>query len=560
VFRLEFFSFVHGNVSDWYKSCKIADADLHTNDFGAQQLTMTAGEHEAIAEWLSRPESYPHAPRRVELLETHISRVFLAGPLVYKLKKPVRFDFLDFSTAAAREQACREELRLNRRLAPQAYLDVVPITRTDGGEFQLGGDGQPLDWLVKMRRLPTDQTLESLHRRGELKPADIDRLARLLADFYQSLAPVRLSPEEYRQSYTDRVRGNRQELLAAGHHLPRQIVQRVHAFQLQLVLLRPDLLDERVRSGRIVDGHGDLRPEHICLVEPPLIFDCIEFNPAFRQIDVADELAFLAAECDVLGAPWVGPRLLAEYQRLTGDRPAAELLDFYKSYRACVRAKVAALRADQVEGQARKAAAADAQAHLQWADRYARPWARPLVIAVGGLAGTGKTTLGEAVADALGAELLRTDVVRKDLFGAGPHADRPGQGIYTTEARQRVYDELYRRGAALHAEGVSLILDGTFSTAAAMERARRLVAGPELIFLGVQCECRPEVAQQRIRHRQMEGHDASDAGPAVYDALRESWQPWPAEMPQVQVDTEQPLERQVQQVTRQLSESFGRQR
>lgn len=521
---------------------------------------MTAAEDQSIAQWLARPESYPHAPDRVEVVETHISRVFLAGPLVYKLKKPVRFDFLDFSTPQKRELACREELRLNRRLAPQAYLDVVPITRTGDGELRLGGDGEPLDWLVQMRRLPTDQTLEALHRRGELKPADIDRLAQLLADFYQSLVPLSLSPEEYRQSYTQRVRANRQELLAAGHHLPRHIVQRVHAFQLQLLALRPDLLDERVRGGRIVDGHGDLRPEHICLVEPPLIFDCIEFNPAFRQIDVADELAFLAAECDVLGADWVGPRLLAEYQTLTGDRPVANLLDFYKTYRACVRAKVAALRADQVEGEARDVAAADARSHLQWADRHARGWARPLVIAVGGLAGTGKTTLAKELADALGADLLRTDLVRKDLFGADSHADLPGRGIYTAESRERVYDEMFRRAADLHAEGVSLILDGTFSTAGAIERAWSLAAGEESVFLGVQCICRPEVAYQRLRGRQKEGRDASDAGPAVYDALRESWQPWPAEMPQVQVDTEQPLGRQVQQVLCELAAAIDSRR
>jgi aminoglycoside phosphotransferase family enzyme len=192
------------------------------------------------------------------------------------------------------------------------------------------------------------------------------------------------------------------------------MVERVHGFQLQLLQLRPMIFAERVRGGRIVDGHGDLRPEHICLSDPVAIFDCIEFNPDFRRIDVADELAFLAAECD-FGRRWVGPRLLQAYRERSDDQPAAVLLDFYKAYRACVRAKVVALRADQLEGQSQEAAKEEAQRHLSLADRYVAPWLRPLVLVFGGLAGTGKTTLAMAVADALGVEVLRTDVLRQEL-------------------------------------------------------------------------------------------------------------------------------------------------
>jgi aminoglycoside phosphotransferase family enzyme/predicted kinase len=505
-------------------------------------------QNESIVRWLSRPETYPHRPDVVEHVETHISHVFLAGSRVYKLKKPVRFDFLDFSTLERRERACREEVRLNRRLAPDAYLGVVPVMRGPDGAYCWGDQGEVVDWVVAMRRLPTEQTLEALHRRGELRPEHIDGLAETLVRFYRSLTRLDITPRSYRQRCLEHVRGNLRELLAVKHHLPRGTVERVHGFQLQLLQLRPTIFDERVEAGRIVDGHGDLRPEHICLGEEIAIFDCIEFSHDFRRIDVADELAFLTAECDYLGADWVGPRLLQAYQDQSGDRPPSALVDFYKSYRACVRAKVAALRADQLQGSAREAAAIEAHRHLALADRYSSPWVRPLVIAVGGLAGTGKTTLAAAVADALGAELLRTDVIRRELLGAGPHPAKVDGGIYNQDARERVYEELFRRAVALHADRIAVVLDGTFSTTAMLDRARQLATDPRSEFLAIECVCRPEVACERISRRLAEGQDVSDARPELHEIQRMRWETWPPDFSQVCIDTEQPLPRQVEQV------------
>jgi aminoglycoside phosphotransferase family enzyme/predicted kinase len=510
-------------------------------------------EHESIVRWLSRPESYPHRPHRVEQVQTHISQVFLVGEFVYKLKKPVRYDFLDFSTVAAREQACRDEVRLNRRLAPDTYLDAVPITRRGGGKLHLGGRGEVVDWLVEMRRLPTELTLDALHRRSQLRPEHIDRLVATLVRFYQSLPPLKLTAEAYRDRFLSHVLGNRRELLVAWHHLPRPLIQRSCGFQLQLLRLRPELFDERVRGGRIVAGHGDLRPEHICFSEPIAIFDCIEFNAEFRTLDVADELAFLAAECDFLGANWVGPQMLEKYQEHSGDKLPNVLWDFYKSYRACVRAKVAALRADQLQGEPQAAAVAEAQLHLALADQYAAHWHSPMVLVVGGLAGTGKTTLAVALAEALGAELLRTDVLRKELFGAGPHAASADGGIYQREARERVYAELHRRAAELHTQGISVVLDGTFSTLDLLRQAQQLTTNPRGSFLAIECVCRPEIAHQRISRRLTEGRDASDARPEIYEIQRMRWEAWPADVPQVRVDTELPLEEQVACVLAALS-------
>jgi aminoglycoside phosphotransferase family enzyme/predicted kinase len=484
----------------------------------------------------------------VEHVETHISHVFLAGSYAYKLKKPVKFDFLDFSTVQAREHACREEVRLNRRLAPETYLNVVPVIHSPSGAYQLEGAGQVIDWVVEMRRLPTELTLDSLHRRGKLLPEHVDRLAETLVRFYLSLTPLCVMPQYYCDRCLSHMRGNLEELLAVKHHLPRGMVERIHGFQLQLLRLRPMIFDERVKSGRIVDGHGDLRPEHICFSDPIAIFDCIEFNPDFRCIDVADELAFLAAECDFLGAEWVGPQLFHAYQERSGDHPPAVLVDFYKSYRACVRAKVGALRADQLEGQAQEAAKEEAQKHLSLADRYIAPWSRPLVLVVGGLAGTGKTTLAMAVGEALGAEVLRTDILRQELFGAGPHPAKPDGGIYSSQARERVYDLMFRRAAALNTDRISVVLDGTFSTAGVLLSAQHLTSHPNSSFLAMECACRPEIAHARIGGRLAAAHDASDARPEIHDLQRIRWQAWPADTPQIRIDTEQPLEKQVEQV------------
>jgi aminoglycoside phosphotransferase family enzyme/predicted kinase len=501
-----------------------------------------------LARWLATPGAYPHSPARVEHVETHISHVFLADDLVFKLKKPVKYDFLDFSTLERREHACREELRLNRRLATQTYLDVVPIVQAPDGSLAIGGSGPIVDWLVQMRRLPAEWMLDALYRRGGLTAEQIDRLATTLVGFYRSLAALPITAAEYRSRCIAHVRGNRDELLAVRHHLPQGVVERVHGFQLQMLALAPELFDERVSAGRIVEGHGDLRPEHICLTEEVAIFDCIEFSADFRRIDVADELAFLAAECDFLGAEWVGPQLLGSYSKQSGDRIPPVLLAFYKSYRACVRAKVAALRADQLQGPGQEEAVAEAHRHLEWADRYVQPWLAPLVVAVGGLSGTGKTTVATAIAETLGAELLRTDVVRQELYGTARQDMPVDAGIYTKEARQRVYDELLQQGAQWHRRGISVVLDGTFLTVEGLRRAQSLVTQPRGRFLAVECTCSPEVAEQRIGRRLAAGRDASEARPEMHAIQRARWEAWPSEVPQVTLDTEQPLEQQVEQV------------
>ena len=288
-------------------------------------------------------------------------------------------------------------------------------------------------------------------------------------------------------------------------------------------------------AGRVVEGHGDLRPEHVCCTDSPVVFDCIEFSQDFRQLDMADEWSFLAMECDALGAPGVSAHLIGQYRTLLEDAPPEQLWAFYQSYRACVRGKVAALRADQLKGDEYESATGGANRYLQLADGYLQRWQRPLVLLVGGLSGTGKSTLARAVADALGAELLRTDVLRQELFPAGAS---PEAGVYEPANRQRVYDALFARARALVAdERVSVVLDGTFASAAAVGQAHALAQQLQAPFLAVECVCPAEVAMERIGRRLAAGKDASEARPELHLEQRARWQAWPASANPLQVDT-----------------------
>jgi len=287
-----------------------------------------------------RPDSYPGSAGRVEAMETHMSWVFLTDRHAYKLKKPVRFDFLDFSTLEARERDCREEVRLNRRLAPETYLGVVPLTMSGRGQLRLGGKGSVVDWLVKMRRLPSALMLDRVIVTGEADAAVVSKVASLLSRFYTGLAPVALSPSGYIQRFEREIDEHRRELAMPDYGMPGELVSAIILSQGNFLRTNGDLLCDRVRGHRIVEGHGDLRPEHVFVGNPPVVIDCLEFNKQFRIVDPADELAFLWMECAFLGAPEVGEGIWQAYADATGDAAAGALLSFYRSHRACLRAKL----------------------------------------------------------------------------------------------------------------------------------------------------------------------------------------------------------------------------
>ena len=290
--------------------------------------------------FLRNPESYPGLTGDVVTHETHMSWVFLAGTTALKLKKPVRFPYLDFSTLARREAACRAELRLNRRLARTVYLDVAPLLWSDRG-FSIGGHGTVVDWLVVMRRLDHDRMLDRAIDEARVEGAAIDRLAEKLIRFYRSAGRPLIPAESGMAEWRRDIAINYRILLDPRFGLPPGIIRRIDRIQRHFLEGRRKLLDGRVTGRFIVDGHGDLRPEHIWLGEHPQIIDCLEFNARLRAVDPFDEIAYLSVECERLGAGWVGERIRRRLAGALHDGVPEELYRFYRCYRATLRARLA---------------------------------------------------------------------------------------------------------------------------------------------------------------------------------------------------------------------------
>jgi aminoglycoside phosphotransferase family enzyme len=263
---------------------------------------------------------------------------------------------------------------LNRRLARDVYLEIVPLAVTPQGAMRVGGDGVVVEWLVKMRRLPAQLMLDHAIRHGNVAHHDVRRFVLVLADFYRRAEPVAMDAAQYRQRLERDIRANHLGLSVPEYAMPLDLVQSVAARQLAVLEQEASSFDRRVTQGKIVEGHGDLRPEHICLGPEPLFIDCLEFNRDWRVLDPADELAYLSMECEVAGAPWIGEVAFETYREATGDDPPLALVRFYKAYRASVRAKLSAWHlkdhpdpADQGKWIAR------ARRYLELADRYATP-------------------------------------------------------------------------------------------------------------------------------------------------------------------------------------------
>jgi len=321
---------------------------------------------------LRQTSAYPHHTQRIDVIETHMSWVFLAGDIAYKLKKPVHYDFLDFTTLEARREDCSEELRLNRRLAPDVYLSIVPLTIDNTGKMRVEGDGAIVDWLVKMRRLPANRMLDFMITHNTLRESDVRHVAHLLAAFYKRCLPVELTARQYRQAYERQVNATL-DALAAPHYgltgTPLKVIQDVLP---GFITCEKELFDKRIEQHRIIEGHGDLRPEHVCLEPVPIIFDCLEFNYLFRVVDAVDELSFLAMECELLGAPDIGLMLFEIYSEICDDYPPQRLINFYKSYRACLRAKLAIWHIRELDSSVWPPWRGRANDYLHMAEEYAR--------------------------------------------------------------------------------------------------------------------------------------------------------------------------------------------
>lgn len=322
-------------------------------------------------EFLMSSQAWAGQGGEVGLVETHMSWIFLTDEHAWKLKKPVCCDFLDFRSVSARQEYCDEELRLNRRLAPEIYQETVPLTVDVHGAMHVGGPGRPVDWLVKMKRLPSERMLDAAIRDGTVDALELEAIGRMLASFFVETMPVVMPPNEYRRRFADRITGYRRVLSQTKYGLPVRTIEKVTATLRKTLMGHGPLFDKRIRRGRVREGHGDLRAEHIYLGPPPAVIDSLEFNRDFRLQDVVDELSFLALECEFHGSPGVGKVILEACCESMRDQPPAELIAFYKAFRAMMRAYLSILHMDDEEQAEPERWKEKASTYLALAQRYA---------------------------------------------------------------------------------------------------------------------------------------------------------------------------------------------
>ena len=477
-----------------------------------------------LIEELSLPSAYPHPVDAVEVRQTHISVVFLAGPLAYKVKKPVAPGFLDFSTLERRRHFCEEEVRLNRRLAPHVYLGVEPITEQHG-KLTIGGSGETVEWAVKMVRLADGSSLLARVVRDEIEPGEMIRLARFLADFHGN---AESNPHITSFGRFEVVAGNARENFTqseshVGTTLSRGVFDRLrHLTDAELDRLQP-LIESRCSRGVPRDTHGDLHLDHVNLDEGEIFaIDCIEFNERFRYADPVADVAFLVMDLKRHRRPDLARVLADEYFGAAGDREGRELLPFYTAYRAAIRAKVAGIKASAPEVPAADRAAAIKRAKALWLlalGELEEPSRRPALVLVGGLPGTGKSTLARELAATAGFEVIRSDVVRKELAGLRPE-DRGSDELYTAEWTERTYAECLSRAGAAIFEGKRVTVDATFRDDTLRQRFFELARNLGVPVLFLVCEASPEVVRERLAART---GDVSDATWEVYQRQRGQW-------------------------------------
>jgi aminoglycoside phosphotransferase family enzyme/predicted kinase len=483
---------------------------------------------EDLVAGLLRPEAYPWRPRSVELVETHISWVFLAGNRVVKVKRPVVYPFVDHRSLASRQQSCLDEVCLNRRLTEGVYLGVVPIVATGGNCRVLleetGTREEPVEWATLMRRLPARGMLDLLLAEGGAPANLADRLAARLIPFHRDLAArCEGTADELAAMVTDIVLDNLDELASfAGMPLGSAQLELVSRAMRRFISAHHALLRERVASGWIREGHGDLRAEHVCFdeTETVQIFDCVEFNRDVRCADVASDLVYLLMDLTELGARAVARGLLERY-RGAGIGLPDDLLRFYGGHRALVRVKIACLRLADAGSAERVAVTQTTADYLAMASAAALT-VRPALIVMTGLSGTGKSTVANAIARSLDLPRLATDQVRKEL--ASSEALPVGawrEGLYAPERTDKVYAELLARGDASLTSGKGVVLDGTFLAPRWREEAARLAQRHGVPLVLAETICDEDVVARRLQARQVGAASPSDATWETYRRQKE---------------------------------------
>lgn len=478
---------------------------------------------------LFKPTCYPHPVDGVTLIQTHISWVLLAGKFAYKIKKPVNLGFLDFSDLEKRHHFCTEELRLNKRLTPRMYLNVVPVVLGANG-VRMGGQGEVIDYAIQMRRFEQDDRLDHMFEKNRLKPGHIDSLASMLANFHQHLPPA--TP--------DSPFGSAEAIFAPIEENFTQLAPLVQseADKVQLDSLRAwsrstfkqlsSVLDERKANGYVRECHGDLHLANLAILDKKIVaFDCLEFNPSLRWIDLMSEVAFLTMDLEQRGDIHFAARFLDAYLSITGDYAGLPLLRYYQVYRAMVRAKVAKMRLAQAGLAPAEREQLDEQfeQYTALAQAYVTP-GKPALIIMHGISGAGKTVVSQRLLETFSAIRFRSDVERKRMFGVPPKARKgakPVSGIYTSDVSEQTYTRLAELTVkALNAQ-VSVVVDAAFLLASQRAKFQQLAADANVAFVIIDCHAPVDIMKTRVKARA--DKDASDADAAVIEHQLRHYEP-----------------------------------
>lgn len=483
-------------------------------------MTSTGPPDRSIADALGRSDFHPGAPP-VTVCETHTAWVFLAGDRAYKVKKPVRMAFLDFSTLERRRLALEQELDVNDELAHGVCLRLCAIVE-DADGLALAGvpRSDAVEYALEMRRFDETRSMAALVDAGALRDEDVRAVARRLAAFHAGARVV--AADDHPGDVLRACEGNLSELLASADAETARRVLSAERFTAAFVVTHRQEFAARAAAGHVRDGHGDLRAEHVVLEDPLIVVDRLEFDARLREIDVADDLAFLVMDLERLGAPATARSLVASYREAGGDPGSDSLLAFYGAYRALVRSKVALLGAVQREDAG--AAAEQAQRLLNLAERLAWRARGPLVLAISGPPASGKSTLAEALARRSAMAVLSSDAERKRSRGLALATTAPG-AAYTPEARAATYRELGERARAELAAGRGTIVDATFGDTA-LRTAFLEGLGDDQPIAAVECVASARLRARWARDRSPEGARGSDAGPATAARLDASHSGW----------------------------------
>ncbi len=523
-------------------------------------LSYRTGEHGTMDTKadLLRPQAYPLlCPTRVDLAETHISLVFLTERDVFKVKKPVDLGFVDFRSIKQRKTACDAEVSLNGRLAPEVYRGVVPIRRGSDGRCLVDGEGPIVDWAVHMVRLPDERRADLMLERGELATDAIDSIAARIVAFHRA---SRADEATARFGTADAIEYNIRENFAQTRGQVEKYVSpeesdEIFRWQTAFVHGHDSLFSARIAAGHVRDGHGDLRLEHVYLDPPekPTIIDCIEFSDRFRFGDVCADIAFLSMDLAAHGRVDLAERLLARYASESGDFDLYALVDFYESYRAYVRGKVAAIVASGalVDAVSREAAERDARRYFLLAlsaDR--RSMLLPAVVAVGGVIASGKSTIADQVGVALSAPVIEADRTRKAMLGkeASHRFDEsPWQGAYDPAFTEEVYAEVLRRAEVVVASGRPVVIDASFRSRAMRRAAQDLASRHQVPFRFIECRADAAVCRSRLAARAA-SRGVSDGRLEIFDAFCARFEP---------IDEVAPDDHLVLDTTRSVGESVS---